>query len=320
MLAKTLFVSFVFLGVSAGAKPLPQISSSEVAARLQMLQQQPATGQVKEDFYEESGGCDVYEVEIPVYDVNQKKTVIQTIYSYLPPDAKRAVPAVIIVPSILGAQMTEYQAAKSFCAGGIGAIVTDYFDHSNIHNLPDWDAHDRRLRFAVHALRTTVDWISTNPRFDKNHVGMMGLSMGAILTSLMMAVEPRLTAGLIVGGGGNLAAVMAHSEDSDISDLREMRMDYMKTEDVDAYEMTLRQHLLFDPLYFASRANPAAIHMVIVNGDTKVPEENQRELWQALGRPTFEESDSSHAMTMVQVTMFGMDSVIDFFKGRFGIH
>lgn len=60
------------------------------------------------------------------------------------------------------------------------------------------------LRQAVIELRCVVDWLSRRPEVDESKLGLAGHSLGAIVGGLAYAVEPRLKAAALAGGGALL--------------------------------------------------------------------------------------------------------------------
>jgi serine/threonine protein kinase/dienelactone hydrolase len=61
-------------------------------------------------------------------------------------------------------------------------------------------SRDRTIQFVKDASRS-VDFLESRPDIRTGGVGYYGLSSGATLGTLILALEPRLTAGILVGGG-----------------------------------------------------------------------------------------------------------------------
>lgn len=51
---------------------------------------------------------------------------------------------------------------------------------------------------------TVADWLSARPDVDAHRLGVVGISLGAIVAHLAMGQDARLNAGVAIEGGGNL--------------------------------------------------------------------------------------------------------------------
>jgi cephalosporin-C deacetylase-like acetyl esterase len=81
---------------------------------------------------------------------------------------------------------TESETAQRFSTFGT-------LDYSKEWRLPGNDWKDSLYYQAIMAGRRAVSWISTKPEVDASRVGLTGASFGGIFTSLLAAVEPRIT-------------------------------------------------------------------------------------------------------------------------------
>lgn len=62
------------------------------------------------------------------------------------------------------------------------------------------ELRDRMIRWAQDIART-IDYLETRPDFDAEKVGYYGFSAGATYGPVFMAVEPRIAASILLGGG-----------------------------------------------------------------------------------------------------------------------
>ncbi|MGE0528785.1 MAG: dienelactone hydrolase family protein [Bdellovibrionales bacterium] len=295
------------------ALPLPPISDHDRQTRLQLLQHYPYTGE-KFDI-PTSGNCRETVVQLPVVNVDTHKVSTHAVPVYLP-NVYEEVPAVLVVPSIMGVQITDRIVATDLCVNGMAAIIADFFDASEVQNIPGWEEDDMKIRSAIHGLRTTIDFAQRLSRVDARRIGVLGVSMGGILGSLLVGIDTRVSAAVIAAGAGNLPAIMAHTTQETVSRVRERRMSYMRTTDATIYEMELRKHQLFDPIHFAAQAHSTSIFMTLIEGDTTVPTENQMELWRAFGTPSSQTMTGSHLESLVTLIMFYRQPLIDFLRAH----
>jgi hypothetical protein len=64
---------------------------------------------------------------------------------------------------------------------------------------------------SVMDVRRTVDWIETRPEFDKSRVGIVGISLGAIVASYSYGVDQRFGPCAFMLGGADLAHILWNS-------------------------------------------------------------------------------------------------------------
>lgn len=67
------------------------------------------------------------------------------------------------------------------------------------------------MRQAALDVKRLVDWLQGQPQVEQGKIGIVGISLGAIIGALVLGVETRLQAGVLVLGGANLAHVLWRS-------------------------------------------------------------------------------------------------------------
>jgi dienelactone hydrolase len=75
------------------------------------------------------------------------------------------------------------------------------------------DLHTTRQAFiqTVVDYRRALDYLATREDVDGQRVGLIGVSMGALMGAVLAAVEPRIASVLLIVGGGDWAAIAATS-------------------------------------------------------------------------------------------------------------
>lgn len=68
----------------------------------------------------------------------------------------------------------------------------------------------RRFEQTIIDVRRGIDYLQTRPHVNPHRIGVMGLSMGAIIAADAMGIDKRLAAGVFVSGGGNVGMVLKH--------------------------------------------------------------------------------------------------------------
>lgn len=302
----------------ASAKILIPLTPADLQARTADFVQAPWNGKATNKGTTNDNGC-----LMATYTIQVDDPVTQTTKSYdvdvqAPAGAKTPVPVVVIVPTIEGTQpLLEPRVARSLCDAGIGSILADVNNVTQPKQYPAWEAEDANDRNAILALRTVVDLAERIPRFNRNKIGAMGLSLGGITTAMFAGLEPRLKASVVVVGGGNLPYILAHSDEGRMDTLRVNRMKAAGLTTVDQYEDKLRTTIKYDPFYFAPLVPRENVMMVMAESDVKVPYVVQREQFAAFGKPQSLTFTGGHVSTIIQMVYLYMGDVTDYFNKRF---
>lgn len=137
------------------------------------------------------------------------------------------------------------------------------------------------LKQARTEIRRTVDLLASRPEIDGDHIGITGISLGAIVAATGAAEEPRLRRAMLVLGGGDLLKIINHAEETD--GLRET-IQGLSEADRRKVEDGLRE---VDPLTHAAklreRARQGRVVMVNAAEDNVVPRECTERLAAQLG-------------------------------------
>jgi len=134
---------------------------------------------------------------------------------YLPEQRKGKIPALIVVNGHGGDKYAWYAFTSGIVYARAGAAVLTYDPigegERNIHRQSETRAHDVRqdppeLGRRMGGLMMTdvmqaVSYLAGRPEVDARRIGAMGYSMGSFVLSLACAVETRLHACVLVGGG-----------------------------------------------------------------------------------------------------------------------
>lgn len=205
----------------------------------------------------------------------------------LPVRREGPVPAVIIL-HYLGATdlRLESAIATELVARGLGAVMIALPYHMSrtptgktsgeMALRPDIPFLKASTTQAVLDVRRTIDWIQTRPEFLHDGVGVAGTSLGAVIASLTLAVEPRIKTATFSLGGVDLAHILWRS--SRTVTMRELLRKRGYTED------RLREELaIVEP---RTRLNPDDKRPTLAIGaryDTVMPPSATERLIAALG-------------------------------------
>ncbi len=142
-------------------------------------------------------------------------------------------------------------------------------------------------------VRKGLAWLKEQPGVDGDRIGIMGISMGAILSSLLIEVQPGIQAAVLFLGGGNLPGIFKTSKEDPIADFRERSLEKIQPngDPTDAnwekFIAEAREVLgPVDPLKYPSLLPPERILMVNGYFDAVIKKSYTQELWTHLKEPT----------------------------------
>lgn len=235
-----------------------------------------------------------------------------TTKSYL---TTRTSSVIFIVSPIVGETVLDRRLAQRFCANGMSAIIAGVVKLDNpLTADSDLSIHDKsyvRALAGIQALMNQIQLTTPNARF-----GILGMSLGGMLSAYIAGAEPRIEASVIVAGAGNAAGVLADSDQEIVRGQRERRLALFNLPDAKAYEETLRPLIVNDPLSVAGNIKPNSSYLFIANGDTTVPTRYQRELRDAIASPVVYAMNVGHTQALIRAGTIHAGKITSFFTRR----
>ncbi len=135
------------------------------------------------------------------------------------------------------------------------------------------------LRQAVLDVRRAGDWLASRPWIEPSRVGIVGVSLGAIVGALSAGVDDRFGRSVFIIGGGDLAAIVFHGS-------KETSLQKRKLEEAGVTPERFRELSRgVEPLTYASRLRPEEILMINAESDEVIPRDSTLRLHEAAGRP-----------------------------------
>jgi len=175
-------------------------------------------------------------------------------------------------------------------------------------------------RSSVIELRRIVDWASSRDEVDKSRIAVAGSSMGGMISSIAMAVDARISAGIFVVIGGNMAELSWGGKLDSVSPghtcsreeclaIYEKFPGFLKevTEKGLENAVPAKECFLYDPLTFANRLRSR--HVLMINGenDEVVSKKCTMNLWEALEKPPIIWVPDSHVGTYCQSALLSTE-------------
>jgi dienelactone hydrolase len=143
------------------------------------------------------------------------------------------------------------------------------------------------MRQGVCDVRRASAWLAGRAEVDPSRLGVTGISLGGIVSSLAAAVDPALTRGAFLLAGGDLARVLWEMPEG--RKYRTLWVNSGRTFD-DLKALTGP----YDPLSYADRLVGKRVLMMAGNVDEVIPPASARALWEAAGRPPIRWFDCGH--------------------------
>jgi hypothetical protein len=238
----------------------------------------------------------------------------------VPTDAGGEMPLVILLHGLgVRDHVLEESIAHRLNDKGIAALVVSLPYHIErtpegyrsgaLTLTPDPDSWRATFRQAVSDVRRAVDWAEEQASIDSGKIGVLGVSLGAIIASIDASVEPRIRYAALLLGGGDVAHIIWHS--SITITTRDALRRRGWTED------SLRQELAdVEPLNYVTAELGERTFLIGALFDTVVPAADTAKLHQTLGSPPMLWLETNHyGAILVQRRVFGL--VAEFFEKRF---
>ena len=214
-----------------------------------------------------------------------------TVYlDFYEPAGKEKFPAVIFLSQIAGwVPQIEGDFCRDLASNGIAVLLVQTAYQKDYKFSRTWleenakrcgtDGIVQLFRQIVIEARRGIDWLESQPKVEKDKIGIMGISLGGIMAPVVAGVDGRPCTMAILLGGGDMGRI--------IWDSFTMRS-YKKClieEGIGSAEELEKKLRIIDPLTFADQAKTKPILMINAFFDTAIPRKSTEQLWQALGRP-----------------------------------
>jgi dienelactone hydrolase len=159
-------------------------------------------------------------------------------------------------------------------------------DHPLRHYVSSYvDRVHQAFSQSIADVSTVGEWLTTLPGVDPRRIGVIGVSLGAIVTHAAMGKEARFSAGVAILGG------------ADFPDLYRRSILFRLLHPGVTRELTESERILLreiDPLTYASGNLPRRVLMIQAARDDVIPPANAERLWRELGRPELRWLDTNH--------------------------
>ena len=237
---------------------------------------------------------------------------------YYLPSHKEPVPVIVIVPISAGTNYPlERLFARYFTRHGMAGVIV----HRESERDPETaEPINAMFRQSILDNGLVVDWVETRPELDRNRIGLLGTSMGAIKGSMFAAVDHRIKATSLGLVGGDLPYILAYSTDGawrggGVSRRREayLHAHQMTREE---FRKELAGMIRYEPNRFAAAIDSRNTLLMLGKCDTVVPFRTGWQLRAAMGKPETIVLLSGHYSSMFYF-LYIRSQALKFFQRHF---
>lgn len=231
---------------------------------------------------------------------------------YLPKKNRQKRPLIIISP-ILGGNMVVDIFAKYFAKHGYVAVIVNRKKSFYDESLGGTEQVEKYLRSSVIRLRQAIDWLEVQPEVDPDRIGAFGISYGAVLHSILAAMEPRIKAHILAMPAGDLPDVIMDCPDGGVRKLVKHveKMGWSREKIYYSLKDTIRT----DPMRFAPYVDKNRIMIFATLFDRVVGTSRIFKLWNEMGRPKLKTMPVGHYGALLVYPYLEWAS-LRFFKSR----
>ncbi len=234
------------------------------------------------------------------------------ILDYYDIKSKSKSPVILVLPIFGGSNYFAKTFAEYFSDNGYSSIIVHR--QKRYKTFKDLDKMDNILRQIVLDHKQALDWVGMQADLDSEHIGVFGISMGSIKAALISALDKRIKASVMCLAGGNLAEIIATSDEKGVVQRRE---EYIKEHNISREEFygLLQSRITCDPINYAEYIDAENSFMVLGRFDSTVPYKNGNELWIKIGKPEKITMLTGHYTAILGLPYIKMKS-LDFFNRK----
>jgi dienelactone hydrolase len=244
---------------------------------------------------------------------------------YIVPAGKARAPLAILVHgmgdrSIIPCKLISRTLARHGIASFILFLVFHTYRASDIirNKYPRLSAEEwfESYQVSVTDVRQVVDWAVSRPELDINKISVLGISYGSFISSIAMALDDRIKAGILIEAGGNSDKITRNSlvlrrqykHDEEIyRQNQDCYAQYLEEVAEKGFEnvVALNSSFLTDPLTFSVYLRDRPLFMINALFDEMIPRVATLELWEACGKPPIRWYPATHASIWLLYPLIG---------------
>lgn len=217
---------------------------------------------------------------------------------------------ILLVPPTGGENALDRLYALHFCNDGFRVLILQRWAGDRDTDL-DPSMHDRGTILSQAAVRHAVTYL--NPA-RPSLLGILGTSVGALIASISLGLDERISAGVLIVGGVGIADIIAHSDETTLTQLRNARKEHFHFADDAEYREALAKAVLIDPADFVGLYGDKKVRLMLAEDDTTVPTLNQKAMLSLLPQAESHWFPGDHVDVIKEVALWHKSDLSDFFS------
>lgn len=255
----------------------------------------------------------LFDLEISVIDPRTEENLVVKAHYFQKLEVTSA-PLLILVPPIKGISIREKRVSKYFLKKGFNVIVIEPIRDISNSEVPIVEFENKLLSF-VGAVRSVIDVMEEKPEIQKENIFLWASSMGAIYSSIVIGVEDRINASVLILGAGSIPDIVTESEQKYIVNYRNSRIEQEGLSSVEDFRLKLKKNMRIDPLLYTSKGGKPNVFFVLAKKDNSVPTKYQQALFEAYGSPSSARMyNTNHAGALMKSHLFKLDEIYSFIQ------
>lgn len=228
------------------------------------------------------GRFTVTEVAFHADHPDPKNPLIPT--QFYQPTVPGSHPAVVILPITRGDYPTKAVAAY-LADHGIASLL--FLSRSTFTGAAEKDFNTLAAQFHdyVVEVRQALDWLVQQPSIDTDRIGLIGMSLGAVVGSSTTGVDPRIRSEVLLLGGGDLPGIIFSTGERSFVKMRNRLMKERRVGPEALKQDAEKTLATVEPLNYAYRLPPSNILMINAYFDQAIPRSYTLALWEKIGKP-----------------------------------
>jgi len=238
-----------------------------------------------------------FQIKFDVKDFKEGKNKYAKAFFFVQKDKTEKGPCLILLPPTGGPIELIRSYGEDFANRGFNVMA---FYRRETFFRPDkpLEFNINLVRQAVIDVRRGIDYFETRDDMDSNKIGIMGISLGGIITALSIQADQRIGAGATVVSAAFLPDILDSSGYNRVRKLRKgiMKSEKVRREDLVEYIKPIVKEI--DPATYAKRIDPSRFLMINGRSDNIIKYHVAKNTWEAYGRPTMHLTFFGHYATI----------------------
>ena len=183
-------------------------------------------------------------------------------------------------------------------------------------------------QLSVTDVRQVIDWAGTRPEINQNQISVVGISFGSFVSSIAMALDERVKAGVFVVSGGNSEKITRNSlllrwtykhDKVEYRRNQETYARYLAEVEEKGFENVTpgKNSYWTDPKTFSVFLRKRPVMMLNALWDEMIPKSSTLDLWESYGKPPIKWYPATHASIWLWYPLM-RKPIVDFLRMNSG--